>query len=209
MLSEARVGHRIIALCLSSLETSCEAIPRFGCYPQHGMGTSTDQQFSQTFHCCAKSILSASVDRATGAAPPEHRSGSPRTLHSALRPRSTRCASTFLACIRAYAEKLAQRLLESLIPGARMEYRVLQNCGEYDFDLRYADGTGFGRRGDILGQPSKKLTMRLLTWTAAARPSLPFFAKTVGTFIYCRIPGLTRLEITPICAARGSSRIRS
>ncbi len=38
------------------------------------------------------------------------------------------------------AEKVAQRLFESVIPGARMEYRASQSKGEYDFDLHYADG---------------------------------------------------------------------
>jgi hypothetical protein len=38
-----------------------------------------------------------------------------------------------------YAEKAAQRLFESLIPGARMEYRTSQSNGEYDFDLHWPD----------------------------------------------------------------------
>lgn len=40
-----------------------------------------------------------------------------------------------------HAEEIAQRLLESAIPGARMNYRESQSKGEYDFDLRYADGS--------------------------------------------------------------------
>jgi hypothetical protein len=39
-----------------------------------------------------------------------------------------------------HAERVAQRLFESAIPGSRMDYRASQSKGEYDFDLHCADG---------------------------------------------------------------------
>jgi hypothetical protein len=39
-----------------------------------------------------------------------------------------------------HAEKCAQRLFESVIADARMEFRQSQSHGEYDFNLRYSDG---------------------------------------------------------------------
>src|ERR1035437_5418944 len=40
-----------------------------------------------------------------------------------------------------YAEAVAKRVLETILPGATLEYRPTQSHGEYDFDLRYGDGT--------------------------------------------------------------------
>lgn len=38
-------------------------------------------------------------------------------------------------------EAIAKRVLEAMLPGAKLAYRDEQSHGEYDFDLRYADGT--------------------------------------------------------------------
>jgi hypothetical protein len=40
-----------------------------------------------------------------------------------------------------YAETTAKRVIEADVPGARMEYRSDQSRSEYDFDLRYPNGT--------------------------------------------------------------------
>ena len=40
-----------------------------------------------------------------------------------------------------YSEAVAKRVLEAILPGANLEFRPVQSDGEYDFDLRYADGT--------------------------------------------------------------------
>jgi hypothetical protein len=40
-----------------------------------------------------------------------------------------------------YSEAVAKRVLESILPGATLVYRTAQANGEYDFDLRYSDGT--------------------------------------------------------------------
>lgn len=40
-----------------------------------------------------------------------------------------------------YAELTAKHVLEAALPGAKMEYRLSQSNGEYDFDLHYPDGT--------------------------------------------------------------------
>jgi hypothetical protein len=40
-----------------------------------------------------------------------------------------------------YAERAAQHILETLIPGVRMAYRPDQSMGGHDFDLTYSDGT--------------------------------------------------------------------
>ena len=40
-----------------------------------------------------------------------------------------------------YAETVSKRVLEAILPGATLEYRPVQSNGEYDFDLRYSDGT--------------------------------------------------------------------
>lgn len=37
-------------------------------------------------------------------------------------------------------EAIAKRVLEAMLPGAKLAYRVEQSHREYDFDLRYADG---------------------------------------------------------------------
>jgi hypothetical protein len=39
------------------------------------------------------------------------------------------------------AESVAKRVLDAIIPGANLEYQSVQSNGEYDFNLRYADGT--------------------------------------------------------------------
>ena len=40
-----------------------------------------------------------------------------------------------------YSEAVAKRVLEAILPGATLVYRSAQANGEYDFDLRYSDGT--------------------------------------------------------------------
>ncbi len=40
-----------------------------------------------------------------------------------------------------YSEAIAKRVLEAILPGARLEYQSVQSDGEYDFDLLYSDGT--------------------------------------------------------------------
>lgn len=40
-----------------------------------------------------------------------------------------------------YSEKIAKRILQAILPGASVVYRQTQSHGEYDFDLRYNDGT--------------------------------------------------------------------
>jgi hypothetical protein len=40
-----------------------------------------------------------------------------------------------------YAEQLAKRIIESVIPGALMNYRTDQSSGSHDFDLEHPDGT--------------------------------------------------------------------
>lgn len=39
------------------------------------------------------------------------------------------------------SEAIAKRVLEAIFPGARLDYRLTQSHGEYDFDLRYNNGT--------------------------------------------------------------------
>jgi|SRR5579884_1520390 len=38
------------------------------------------------------------------------------------------------------SEKIAKRVLETILPGASLEFRQTQSNGEYDFDLHYRDG---------------------------------------------------------------------
>ena len=40
-----------------------------------------------------------------------------------------------------HAETIAKRVLEAVLPGTRMTYRVDQSRGEHDFDLSYSDGS--------------------------------------------------------------------
>jgi len=40
-----------------------------------------------------------------------------------------------------YSETIAKRVLETILPGASLEYRQTQSHGEYDFDLHYGDGS--------------------------------------------------------------------
>jgi len=40
-----------------------------------------------------------------------------------------------------YSEAVSKRVLEAILPGASLVYRTAQAHGEYDFDLRYSDGT--------------------------------------------------------------------
>jgi hypothetical protein len=40
-----------------------------------------------------------------------------------------------------YSESVSKRVLEAAFPGATMNYRPDQSHGEYDFDLRYSNGT--------------------------------------------------------------------
>jgi len=40
-----------------------------------------------------------------------------------------------------HAEATTKRVLEAILPDASLEYRQTQSHGEYDFDLRYEDGT--------------------------------------------------------------------
>ncbi len=40
-----------------------------------------------------------------------------------------------------YSEAIAKRVLEAILPGANLEFQPVQSDREYDFDLRYADGT--------------------------------------------------------------------
>ena len=40
-----------------------------------------------------------------------------------------------------YSEAISKRVLEAIFPGATMDYRSTQSHGEYDFDLRYNNGT--------------------------------------------------------------------
>lgn len=40
-----------------------------------------------------------------------------------------------------YSEAVAKRVLEAILPGATLVYRSAQANREYDFDLRYSDGT--------------------------------------------------------------------
>jgi hypothetical protein len=40
-----------------------------------------------------------------------------------------------------HAESIAKRLLEAILIGARMEYRLSQSQGQHDFDLHHPDGT--------------------------------------------------------------------
>lgn len=40
-----------------------------------------------------------------------------------------------------YSEAVSKRVLEAILPGATLVYRSAQANGEYDFDLRYSDGT--------------------------------------------------------------------
>ena len=39
-----------------------------------------------------------------------------------------------------YAEQLAEKIIESVIPGSKMHFRLAQSNGEHDFDLEYPDG---------------------------------------------------------------------
>jgi hypothetical protein len=39
-----------------------------------------------------------------------------------------------------YSEAVSKRVLESILPGATLNYRLSQSHGEYDFDLHYSDG---------------------------------------------------------------------
>jgi hypothetical protein len=40
-----------------------------------------------------------------------------------------------------YSEAIAKRVLEAILPGANLEYQPVQSNGEYDFNLRYDDGS--------------------------------------------------------------------
>lgn len=40
-----------------------------------------------------------------------------------------------------YPEAVSKRVLEAILPGASLDYRAVQSHGEYDFDLRYSDGS--------------------------------------------------------------------
>jgi hypothetical protein len=40
-----------------------------------------------------------------------------------------------------HTETVAKLVLEAVLPGARLEYRLAQSNGEHDFDLHYHDGT--------------------------------------------------------------------
>lgn len=100
------------------------------------------------------------------------------------------------------SEAIAKRVLEAILPGARLEYKPVQSNGEYDFHLRYADGTVAAvevtaavdkdlldtvaaRHGKRAGGPVIQAVFCKKSWVihAAKGPSFPGIRKNADQFL--------------------------
>jgi hypothetical protein len=72
-----------------------------------------------------------------------------------------------------YSEAIAKRVLEAILPGANLEYQPVQSNGEYDFNLRYDDGS-------FAAVEVTAAVDKTLTETIAVQPSRQLLAKRVG-----------------------------